>query len=324
MPDTDWNSMYSASSFENQYLDIFISHGLSASINYPTHKDGNTLDNILLENVNQFDDFLVDNDLLLSDHSPILFNCVISNLSSKSTPLASSYSFNSAKQISSFIDSWSNYTFTDFPSAATVESFYTHLNFIIPQTFSRKTKKRLNSPFYYSSHSMHCLNIKETAQRKCVRNPSANNLLKLERAKEDFSQSVELDKICFFSGSLTQNSSDVFSLLNSLKVQCLPSSMKYNTILLTNYLDIANSFNEYFSSTFNSQIYPSSTRRHQCDIFLENIFDSMSAESIYEKIMAMKSGSILFDKTPYSSQIMSRVVFPSLFVLFSAIIYTCF
>ena len=180
MPDTDWNSMYSASSFENQYLDIFISHGLSASINFPTHKDGNILDNILLENVNQFDDFLVDNDLLLSDHSPILFNCVISNLSSKSTPLASSYSFNSAKQISSFIDSWSIYTFTDCPSAATVDSFYSHLNYIIPQTFSRKTKKRLNSPFYYSSHSMHCLNIIETSQRKCIRNPTANNLFSLK------------------------------------------------------------------------------------------------------------------------------------------------
>ena len=171
---------------------------------------------------------------------------------------------------------------------------------------------------------MHCLNIKETAQRKCVRNPSANNLLKLERAKEDFSQSVELDKICFFSGSLTQNSSDVFSLLNSLKVQCLPSSMKYNTILLTNYLDIANSFNEYFSSTFNSQIYPFSTRRHQCDIFLEDIFDSMTVESIYGKIMAMKSsGTVLFDNLPPILVKLCPELFARLlFVLFSAVIHT--
>ena len=58
MPDTDWNSMYSTSSLENQYLDILVSHCLSASINIPTHKAGNTLDNILLGNVNQFDDFI--------------------------------------------------------------------------------------------------------------------------------------------------------------------------------------------------------------------------------------------------------------------------
>ena len=74
LPDTDWNSMYPTSSFENQYLDIFLSHGLSASIKIPTHKAGKTLDNILLENVNQFDDFMVINDPFLSDQYPILFN----------------------------------------------------------------------------------------------------------------------------------------------------------------------------------------------------------------------------------------------------------
>ena len=147
LPDTDRNSMYSTSSLENQYLDIFVSHCLSASINIPTHKAGNTLDNILLGNVNQFDDFMVINDLLLSDHYPILFNCLISSSSSNSTPLASSNSFNSAKEISSSIDSWSYFNFTDFFSSTTVDSFYSHLNFIIPQTFSRKTKKRLNNPF---------------------------------------------------------------------------------------------------------------------------------------------------------------------------------
>ena len=217
----------------------------------------------MLENVNQFDDFMVIKDLFFNDHYPILFNCLISSSSSKSTPLASSYSFNSGKEILSFIDSWSYFTLTDFPSSTTVDSFYSHLNLNIPQTFSRKTKKRLNHPFYYSSHSMHYLNIKETAQRNCIRNPSARNLLMLERAKEDFSMSVELDKICFFfSGSFTQNTSDAFNLLNSL--------------------------NEHFSSSINSQTYPSSAPLCPCDIFLEDIFDSMTIESIYSKIVAMK------------------------------------
>ena len=142
MPDTDWNSIYSTSSFENQYLDINVSHGLSASINIPTHKAGKTLDNILLENVNQFDNFLVIKDLFLSVHYPILFNCLISSSSSKSTPLASSYSFNSAKEILSFIDSWSYFTFTDFSSSTTVDTFYSHSNFMISQTFTRKKNKK--------------------------------------------------------------------------------------------------------------------------------------------------------------------------------------
>ena len=316
--------MYSTSSLENQYLDIFVSHGLSASINIPTHKAGITLDNTLLENVNQFDDFMVIKYLFLSDHYPILFNCLISSSFSKPTPLASSNSFNSAKEISTFIDSWSYFTFTDFPSSATVDSFYSHLNFIISQTFNRKTKKRLNNPFYYSSHSMHCLNLKETAQRKCIRNPSTRILLMLERAKEDFSMSVELDKISFFSGSFTHNTSDAFSFLNSLKIQCLPSSMKYNLTLLTNDLDIANSFNEYFSSSFNSQTYPSSAPLCPCDIFLEDIFDSMTIESIYRKILAMKSaGTVLSDNLPpLLVKLCPELYAHLLFILFSAVIHT--
>ena len=163
---------------------------------------------------------------------------------------------------------------------------------------------------------MHYLNIKEIAQKKCFQNPSPRNLLMLERAKEDFSMSVQLDKICFFSGSFTRNTSDAFSLLNSLKIQCFPSSMKYNSTLLTNDLDIASSSNEYSSSSFNSQTYPSSAPLCHCDIFLEDVFDSMTIESIYRKILAMKSaGIVLFDNPPSSSQIMSRVVCAS-FVYF--------
>ena len=167
------------------------------------------------------------------------------------------------------------------------------------------------------------LNIKETAQRKYIRNPPARNLLMLEQAKEDFSMSVELDKICFFSGSFTQNTSDVFSPLNSLKIQCLPSSMKYNSTRLTIDLDIANSFNEYFSSS-NSQTYPSSAPLCPCDIFLEDIFDTMTIENIYRKILAMKSaGTVLFDNLPPPLVKLCPELFAHLlFILFSAIIHT--
>ena len=171
---------------------------------------------------------------------------------------------------------------------------------------------------------MHYLNVKETAQKKCIRNPSARNHLMLERAKEDFSMSFELDKICFFSGSFTQNTSDAFRYLNSLKIQCLSSSMKYNSTLLTNDLDIANSFNEYFFLSFNSQTYPSSAPLCPCDIFLEDIFDSMTIESIYRKILAMKSaGTVLFDNLPpLLVKLCPELIAHLLFILFSAIIHT--
>ena len=93
------------------------------------------------------------------------------------------------------------------------------------------------------------LNIKVTAQRKCIRNPSARILSMLKRARKDSSMSFEPNKFCFFSGFITQNTSDVFSLLNLLKTHCLPSSLKYNSTFLANDYDIAKSFNEYFSSS---------------------------------------------------------------------------
>ena len=133
--------------------------------------------------------------------------------------------------------------------------------------------------------------------------------------------SVELDKVCFFSGSITQNTSDAFSLLNSLKMQCLPSSMKYNSTLLTNDLDIASSINEYFPSSFNCQIYPSSAPLCPCDIFLQDILDSMTIESIHRKILAMKStGTVLFDNIPPLLVKLCPVLFAHLLFLFCSLL----
>ena len=86
--------MIATSSPENQNLNIFLSHDLSSSINIPTRKAGN----ILYKNVNQFESFMVVNDLLLTNHCPNLFNCLISRSSSSTfSPLASSCSVHFSK-----------------------------------------------------------------------------------------------------------------------------------------------------------------------------------------------------------------------------------
>ena len=60
------------------------------------------------------------------------------------------------------------------------------------------------------------------------------------------------------------------------------------------------------------------------DIFLEDIFDSMTIESIYRKILAMKStGTFLFDNIPPLLVKLCPELFAHLlFILFSAIIHT--
>ena len=61
-----------------------------------------------------------------------------------------------------------------------------------------------------------------------------------------------------------------------------------------------------------------------CDIFLEDILDSMTIESIYRKILAMKStGTVLFDNIPPLLVKLCPELFAHLlFILFSAIIHT--
>ena len=185
---------------------------------------------------------------LLSDHSPFLFTCGSVNSSFKSSPLTCSYSFDSTHQMPSFIDSWSTFTFVDFPSPATITSFYSHLNINIPIIFRQKRGKRLISPLCYSSHTIHYSNVKDTAEKKYVPNSTAGNFGNFQQAKKDLSNSMELDKVCFLTGALTQSSNDVFSMLNSFKTQNFPSSMKYKCHLFNKDFDIANGLNEFFSS----------------------------------------------------------------------------
>ena len=100
--------------------------------------------------------------------------------------------------------------------------------------------------------------------------------------------------------------------------------MKYNSTLFTNDLDIANSFIEYFSSSFKSQTYPFAAPLCPCETFFEDKFDSMTIESIYRKILAMKSaGTFLFGNIPPLLVKLCPELFAHLlFILFSAIIHT--
>ena len=93
------------------------------------------------------------------------------------------YSFNNAADIQSFENSWETFPFHLDSASEIVDAFYSHIQLSIPLCFPKKRSKRIQQPFYYSSHSMHCLNKMNTLVRICSKNPRANNLAKLKRAR---------------------------------------------------------------------------------------------------------------------------------------------
>ena len=108
------------------------------------------------------------------------------------------------------------------------------------------------SLFYYSSHTIHCLNKLNTAKRKCSKNPSRMKLQQLKSLEEDYTQSIELDEVVFVNGSLASTTNQCFALLNSLKDSPIPNHMFFNSKAIDEN-EVPEFFNNFFASNFNDK-----------------------------------------------------------------------
>ena len=172
-------------------------------LNESTRCDGNNLDNILcdLHAVPLSFEIMGTNDI--SDHYPIILNLenVVQLNSSRMV-----FSFTSREEMEVFKKSWVHFTYEPYPSRANVVDFYNHIWYSIETSFSRKRKKRLANPFYYTSNTMHTLNKLNTAKRKTLKNPSKTNIESVEKLQVEFSISAELDRMLFVAGASTEYS----------------------------------------------------------------------------------------------------------------------
>ena len=140
------------------------------------------------------------------------------------------------------------------------------------------------SPFYYSSHTIHCLNKLNTAKRKCSKNPSRLNLQQLKSLEEDYTRSIELDKVVFVNGSLTLTTNQCLALLNSLKDSPIPNHMFFNSKAIDEN-EVPECFNNFFASNFNDKVYDVDTTLFGDNIKLEHVLSSFSVESIIKDIV---------------------------------------
>ena len=163
---------------------------------------------------------------------------------------------------------------------------------------------------------MHCLNKMNTLVRICSKNPRANNLAKLKRAREDFVQSVEMDKILFIQGSSTTSLTGCFSLLRKLKGSSYPTIMYLNNSTLQTETDIANGFNSFFAENFNSTSFSYLPSNSDSSIRLTDLNHSFHPNTLLELLTNVKpSSNQTFEQTPTALLLSCPCLFAELLCL---------
>ena len=166
MPDVNWDTYNSHSSDSVRILNFLINHGFEQSVTLPTHINGNTLDLKIVNfstcrtsevgtGITDFsDDFLISSQCYFDNKKTHLSNCnhkvhippdfycylpleLASSLFSVLSPIASE-----------------NYTNDWLENFAQLLSLY----------YRKERQKHQNGFFYYSSHTMHLLNVLNTAK----------------------------------------------------------------------------------------------------------------------------------------------------------------
>ena len=175
-PNTHWSTMNSPTCPEMVFVDYFGSQGLSAHITSgKSHFHGNILDNTV-SNDDNIHGLSIKDRTGLSDHLPIFLNyCNALNKSCDGEFFQ--YSFSNYQHHINFETTWRSFNFNNYPWGENVDDFCSFLAWSFDTCFPRKRKIRTVSPFYYSSHTIHCLNklntANESVQKTLASEPAA-------------------------------------------------------------------------------------------------------------------------------------------------------
>ena len=195
MPDVKWDTYHSHSSDSVRILNFLINHEFEQLVTLPTHINGNTLD-LIFVNFSICHIFEVGTGITdFSDHFLINFQCYFDN---KKTHLSN---FNHKVHIPPEFYSYVQLELASLlfsvlfpiPSENYTNDWLENFAQLLSLYYRKKRQKRQNAPFYYSSHTMHLLNVLNTAKRRCEKYPSALNLRKMSASAHDVIISIELD-----------------------------------------------------------------------------------------------------------------------------------
>ena len=248
----DWTSYYSSPCIERRFLEMVIENDLLQLVCEPTHKDNIILD-LVLSNVDNLSVSV--SKQLFSDHFPVYF--FFSSLPVPICPyiLFSKSSFNAilfirnSQQLSNFLSRDSSFSFI-YPDGwynLLVDSFGNSIK------IKRAIRKKL--PPFYSSHTVHLTNQKESTLRKFENDASFLLAIKLRDLNISLSNSIEIYKEFFVNQFDLSSTRHCFKLLRCLGFSSsIPSVMILGNESFHTDLDIALAFNRFFASVFNENV----------------------------------------------------------------------
>ena len=165
LPGINWQTNTGTTTFERAFLDKISDFGLNQFMNEPTHVKGNCLD-LIFGTVDSLP-FSIPK-TRLSDHFPVIFEVEIlssiksvSNIDIISKSTFSKKMFNA--NLNNLYNSFSNQAISNFSSY-----WYSLVHAALSSASKGKRQKRLLMPHYYSSHTMHLINMRASSERKLI------------------------------------------------------------------------------------------------------------------------------------------------------------
>ena len=250
LPGINWETLSGSNLYENRFLDLLYDIDLFQLIKEPTHIEGNTLDLIATSCPDITYSLLRKS---LSHHYPIAIHLPENTIDHDAVSLQQ-YS-KSSFDITAF-----NFALNDLYMLlyenrigydGFMQNWFHGIAKALALSLTPKRTKRINYPNFYSSHTLHLINKRDTLMRKITKNLNWVLIFKLCLIKNEISESIELDKATFLD---TINLTDIrhcFKYLRSMKTSSVyPSVLEWNGYKAHSIVEKANVFNNYFCSVF--------------------------------------------------------------------------
>ena len=215
----------------------------------PTHSRGNILD-LVVSTVDTLSYAVLD--ASFTDHKVICFQVALHSRSTSAMvyPKSSFNALNFNTELTQF------YWFLSYDPSLHLDyyqSWYDYFYSALSKSLKVKCKKWLDVPFFFSSHTMHLLNKRDTVTRKLSKGFSTKLEFYRLKLNEDIDTSIELDRFSLVEQLNLKNTKHWYRLLRSLKSDSMyHSSMIFGSINAVGSFEKAQLFNTFFSSVFKS------------------------------------------------------------------------
>ena len=307
LPGIDWSLLSSNNAYEKTFCQVFRKYGFCSLIEDKNVKNDCFLavfpDTISFAHIHA----------TFSDHPMI--SAEVNFSSSQVEKSKSVYSFRKAN-LPKIAERFSYFDASAGDINHTLQHFYDEINFCCMAFIPRKTRRRREAPYYFSSHSIHAENVLNTARRR----QKHKNII--ERLEKNLADSLELDKTVYLNSFAGLTLTEVFQNLKSFRcIPDLPTKMKFAGNSISGPLKIANAFNQHFASVFREDTSPLSVPLASADptICLEDMYFTNS--EVKSMIFSCHSGSESYDKLqPILLKTFSPAIVPVVTEIFNKII----